>query len=221
MYQVMYEAGSQGSPLAAELMNALDCELVPLLHAGALPPHLLLELVFHILDHWAFHLLFIIQISQGHLEHLRWNERRFIHFMQNLQPQLVQMTKKLLDGTTTYKCSWAWNLVFNLCNQLIYSFPDEEYVMRHDTTMRHYIINIFVWTYDKLYFVYSKICDLIQVEIGLGMQWIRKTIIMSNILLSCKFSYNINSAARAMFLIYKLHYLTLWWSESKSLIIVK
>ena len=51
MYQVMYEAGSQGSPLAAELMNALDCELVPLLHAGALPPHLLLELVFHILDH--------------------------------------------------------------------------------------------------------------------------------------------------------------------------
>ena len=68
-------------------------------------------------------LLLIIQISQEHLEHL-WNERRFIHFMQNLQPQLVQMTKKLLDGTTTYKCSWAWNLVFKLCNQSLFTpFP--------------------------------------------------------------------------------------------------
>ena len=49
--QVMYEAGAGGAPLAAAHMNSLDCELVPVLHAGALPPHLVLELVFHILDH--------------------------------------------------------------------------------------------------------------------------------------------------------------------------
>ena len=48
---VMYEAGSNGSSLTQDYMNSLDCELVPLLHAGALPPHLVLELVFHILDH--------------------------------------------------------------------------------------------------------------------------------------------------------------------------
>ena len=47
----MYEAGSKGSPLPSEYMNSLDCELVPLLHAGALPSHLVLELVFHVLDH--------------------------------------------------------------------------------------------------------------------------------------------------------------------------
>ena len=49
--QVMYEAGAGAAPLASAHMNSLDCELVPLLHAGALPPHLVLELVFHILDH--------------------------------------------------------------------------------------------------------------------------------------------------------------------------
>ena len=51
MLQVMYEAGAGAAPLASAHMNSLDCELVPLLHAGALPPHLVLELVFHILDH--------------------------------------------------------------------------------------------------------------------------------------------------------------------------
>ena len=51
LMQVMYEAGAGGEPLAAAHMNNLDCELVPVLHAGALPPHLVLELVFHILDH--------------------------------------------------------------------------------------------------------------------------------------------------------------------------
>ena len=126
--------------------------------------------------------------------------------MQNLQPQLVQMTKKLLDGTTTYKCSWAWNLVFNLCNQFIYS-SYEDYVMRYDTTVRHYIINIIVWTYDKLYFVYSKICDLIQVEIGLRMQWIHKTIIY---VLQVQFPINMNSAARAMFLIIQITFTLLY-----------
>jgi len=48
---VMYEAGSNGSFLPAEFMNSLDNELVPLLHSGALPPHLVLELVFHVLDY--------------------------------------------------------------------------------------------------------------------------------------------------------------------------
>ena len=51
MLQVMYEAGAGAAPLASAHMNSLDCELVPVLHAGALPPHLVLELVFHILDH--------------------------------------------------------------------------------------------------------------------------------------------------------------------------
>ena len=48
---VMYEAGSNGSPLSQDYMNSLDCELVPLLHSGSLPSHLVLELLFHILDH--------------------------------------------------------------------------------------------------------------------------------------------------------------------------
>jgi len=48
---VMYEAGSNGSPLPPAYMNSLDCELVPVLHSGSLQGHLTLELVFHILDH--------------------------------------------------------------------------------------------------------------------------------------------------------------------------
>ena len=47
----MYEAGSGGSALSQNYMNSLDRELVPLLHSGSLPPNLVLELLFHILDH--------------------------------------------------------------------------------------------------------------------------------------------------------------------------
>ena len=47
----MYEAGSAGRPLSQNYMNSLDCELVPLLHSGSLPGGLVLELLFHILDH--------------------------------------------------------------------------------------------------------------------------------------------------------------------------
>ena len=49
--QVMYEAGSNGVALPPVYMNSLDCELVPVLHSGAIQGHLTLELVFHILDH--------------------------------------------------------------------------------------------------------------------------------------------------------------------------
>lgn len=48
---VMYEAGSNGTPLPPTYMNSLDCELVPVLHSGSIQGHLTLELVFHILDH--------------------------------------------------------------------------------------------------------------------------------------------------------------------------
>lgn len=48
---VMYEAGSNGDSLSQDYTNSLDCELVPLLHSGSLPSHLVLELLFHILDH--------------------------------------------------------------------------------------------------------------------------------------------------------------------------
>ena len=94
--------------------------------------------------------------------------------MQNLQPQLVQMTKKAFRWYYNIQVFLSMESCFQFMQSVIYSFPDKDYyVMRYDTTVRHYIINIIVWTYDKLYFVYSKICDLIQVEIGLGMQWIR------------------------------------------------
>ena len=49
--QTQYEAGAGEAPLPPAYLAALDCELVPLLHSGALQPGLTLELVFHILDH--------------------------------------------------------------------------------------------------------------------------------------------------------------------------
>ena len=49
LFQVSYEAGSDGAPLPGSYMKNLDNELIPLIHSAAISS-LVMELVFHILE---------------------------------------------------------------------------------------------------------------------------------------------------------------------------